>query len=48
MFFSVEFLALVSFLYILFLFLIEFVIALVSQGFDFSFDSALVNICIGT
>ena len=44
MFFSVSF---DNFLYIVFFFLIEVIIPLVSQGFDFSFNSALVSFCVG-
>ena len=47
MLFSAEILALINFLYIIFFFLIEAIIPLVSQSFDFNFNSAFnsVNLC---
>ena len=44
MFFSGEILALINFLYIIFFFLIEAIIPLFSQGFDFSFNSAFNSV----
>ena len=47
MFFPPWFSALIDVLYITFFFLIEFIISLLNQDFDFSVNSALVCFCIG-